>query len=371
MKTLIMLRCRLVLLAGLLVLCGVVRGIAAEGSPRRLVSPELLKHARLKIVWESVLPIKKTESLKRLIILDNRIYALSNRNYMVSLDREKGDVIFSRSIAPAGFPIAGLELFRDELVSIIGNKLVEIDPESGTERRSKHLKLGIVCPAARNSGYFYLGGADRRLHTLRAENKVEVFKVAAENESMITSIIADEWFVVFATEAGNVISITPDRPIRLWQFDASGAIAGPIVRDGMSLFFASKDTNVYRVDMVDIFTRKLAWKYQTEAALERSPRVTQDVVYQYARDKALTAIDRNSGKFMWSLREGVDLLAEGAGKAYVISNIKTLVVMDNERAKKLYTVNFTEISRYAANTTDSKIYIADERGRIACIEPVE
>jgi len=45
--------------------------------------------------------------------------------------------------------------------------------------------------------------------------------------------------------------------------------------------------------------------------------------------------------------------------------------MDNARTKLLYTVNFASVSIYAANTKDSKIYIADERGRIACLEPVE
>ena len=43
--------------------------------------------------------------------------------------------------------------------------------------------------------------------------------------------------------------------------------------------------------------------------------------------------------------------------------------MDNEQAKHLYTVNFAGVSRYAANVADSKMYIADETGRIACLKP--
>ncbi len=74
---------------------------------------------------------------------------------------------------------------------------------------------------------------------------------------------------------------------------------------------------------------------------------------------------------MWSVPGGVDLLAEDKDKAYVITKNRTLVVMDNVSAKKLYSVNFAQVSRYAANITDSKIYIADERGRIACLQPVE
>lgn len=385
-------RCKLILVVGLLALhvttgCSVVSlplwkknavgkaetpaTMRADDGSRPLVWPELLEHAKLKIVWQNKLPIKQTESLEHLFIIDNRIYALSDRNYMISLNREKGNVVFSRPIAPAGLPVVGLQLYLDKLISVIGNKLVEIDPNTGAEIKAKYMEFGVVCPAARNSSYFYVSGADRRLHALHADNYVPVFEVAAENDSMITSVIADERFIVFGTDAGNVISITPDRPKKLWQFDAADAIAGPIVRDGISLFFAGKDINVYRIDMVDLKLAQLVWKYQMPGVLEKEPRVTQDVVYQYALDEGLTAIDKQNGRFMWSLRQGADLLAETRKKAYVITNVRTLVVMDNNTGKKLYSVNFAAVSRYAANTADSKIYIADERGRIACLEPVE
>ena len=371
-----MLRCRLVLLVIFLFFCGAVNCIGAEVSSQHLVSPKLLEQADLKILWENKLPIKAGESLERLFIpfdraqgrLGNRIYVLSDRNYMISLHREKGHVIFSKPFVAAGLPVVGLELYRGELFSVVGNELVEINPEFGAKLSSKRLRFGAVCPAARNSSYYYLSGVDRRMHALRAGDKVQVFEVSAENDSVITSIVADENFVVFATDAGNVISISADRPKRLWSFDASDSIAGQIVRDSSSLFFASKDTNVYRIN---VRTGRFVWKCQTAAMLERGPRVGKKVVYQYVRDKGLAAIDKESGKLIWQWSEGVDLLAESGRKAYVITNTGKLVVMDNKKAKQLYSVNFVGVSRYATNVTDSKIYIADEGGRIACLEPVE
>jgi len=365
------LRGTVVVLFSFFALCVTARCVAVEGGPNWLVSPDLLEHANLKILWQNELPIKKGESLERIIIVDNCIYVLSDHNYMVSLNREKGNVIFSRPIAPTGIPVVGLELYHDRLISVIGNKLVDIEPETGMESKVKNLEFGVVCPAARNSSYFYLSGPDKRLHTLQADNKIQVFEVAAENDSMITSVIADEWFVFFGTDAGNVISIMPNRPKRLWQFDAGDAIAGPIVRDGRQLFFASKDTNVYRLDIVDLMRTELVWKYQLPAVPTSAPRVTRRVVYQYAPTKGLTAIDKQKGEFMWSLHQGVELLAESEDRAYVITNAGTLVAMDNTTGKKLYSVNFAAVSRYAANTIDSKIYIADERGRVACLQSIE
>jgi outer membrane protein assembly factor BamB len=361
----------LTLLVCLLVLSITHNSFAAEKPPQRLVSSELLKHAGLKILWEQQLPIKKTESLEQMLILDNRIYVFSDRNYIISLDRENGKWIFGKAFTPGSLPVGGLTLYRDELLSVASNQLVEVELESGKELATVDFEYSIVCPAARNRSYYYISGDDKRLHVLREDDRVQVFEVTADNDSKITSIIADEDFVIFGTDQGNVVSITSDGPKRLWQFDAAGAIAGAIVRDGRSLFFASEDTNVYRVDMVGSPDRKFfVWKYQMPGMLEKSPCVTRQFVYQYIRTKGVTAIDKG-GSFLWHVPFGVDLLAEHNNRAYVFTENRKLVVMDNTKAKRLYSVNFASVTRYAVNVTDSKIYIADEHGRIACLQPVE
>ncbi len=363
-----------VLLGVFFIFCYGAGGAAKEGASLSLVSGELLKAAELELVWANKVPMRKGETLKQLFIAGDGIYGLSTRlaggrsgNYITALNRQKGTMIFSRELSPAGFPVVGWELYNDVLFSVVGGELVEIDPQSGKELSAMRLETGAACAAARNRSYFYVGGTDKRVHTLRADDKVRLFRVGAENDSAVVSILADDNFVVFATDGGNVVSFTAGGPRQLWQFYAAEAIAGPIARDASSLFVASKDTNVYRLD---IRKGRLIWKYQTEAMLDRGPVVTGSVVYQYVRDKGLAAIDKKSGEGLWQLAGGVDLLAEAGGKAYVITDKKTLVVMDNKKGEELYSVNFVGVSRYAANTVDSKMYIADKDGRIACIKPI-
>jgi outer membrane protein assembly factor BamB len=368
-----MVRFRIVLLLSVSALWITHNGFAGQSSSKPLISPELLEHAKMKMLWDNELPIKKNESLDRLLLFGNRIYVVSDRNFVLSLNQKNGKIIFGKTIEPAGLPIAGVKLYGNELIYVSSNsKLVQINAQSGIVLKTTDVGTSVSCPVARNSSYFYLAGTDKRLHAIHAENKVQAFEVAAENESMITSVIADENFVLFATAAGNIISIAPDLPRRLWQFDASKTIAGSIIRDGMSLFFASKDTNVYRVDMVGLPERKrLIWKHQTAAVLEDAPIVTQGIVYQHVKGKGLTAINKDTGSPLWQVPGGIDLLTEAGNRAYVITNTRTLVVMDNVKAKKLYTVNFVGVSKYVSNITDDKIYIADNLGRIACLQPVE
>jgi outer membrane protein assembly factor BamB len=153
---------------------------------------------------------------------------------------------------------------------------------------------------------------------------VQIFEVSARSKAAITSVLADEEMVVFGTDAGNLVAMMADAPRKLWQFDAARAMAGPVIRDGDSYFFANKDTNVYRVDAAGSGGATLGWKYQTEAVLDRPPRVTAAVVYQYALGRGLTAIDKQSGKALWFLAEGVDLLAEIRGRAYIITKYNSL-----------------------------------------------
>jgi outer membrane protein assembly factor BamB len=368
-----MVRLRILLLVGVSALWITQNSFAGQSSSKPLISPELLKHAKLKMLWDNELPIKNNESLDQLLLFGNHLYAVSDRNFVLSLNQKNGKIIFGRTIEPAGLPIAGVKLYGNELIYVSSSsKLVQINAQSGTVLKTTDVGISVSCPVARNSSYFYIAGTDKRLHAIHAGNMVQAFEVAAENDSMITSVTADEYFVLFATADGNIICIAPNLPRRLWQFDASRAIAGPIVREGMSLFFASKDTNVYRVDMVSLPQRtRLAWKHQTAAVLKDAPIVTQGIVYQHVPGKGLTAINKDTGSLLWQVPGGVDLLTETGNKAYVITNTRTLVVMDNIRAKKLYAVNLVGVTKHASNIMDDKIYVADNLGRIACLQPVE
>jgi len=335
-----------------------------------LLSKDLLDHAKLTLVWQETLSVRKGEGIEQMLLLNDRLYVRSERNYTWSLDRRTGRGIFNGSIAPAGFPILGWVPYENRLISVIDNRLVQFDRDTGIKQSTDNLDVSVVAPPVRNSGFFYLSGGDQRLHALRADDLVELFQVSAKNESTINSVLADEEMVVFSTDAGNLIAIAPDAPRKLWQFDAVQGISGPVIRDGRSLYFASKDTNVYRIDVVDTTAVSLVWKFQAEALLDRAPRVTPNAVYQYALDRGLSAIDKTSGRTLWSLPEGLDLLADTAGRAYVMTKFKTLAVMDNVTGRKLYWVNLAPVAYHATNPLDRKIYVAGADGRIACLEPM-
>ncbi len=356
----------------LLIVCflsGASTAVWGASTSHWLLTEDLLDSAGLTLVWQTMLPVKKAEKLETLVLLEGRLYVRSSENYMWSIDQKGGDVIFSRSIAPKGFPILGWNAYGDRLITVIDNQLIELDRELGKQVRSSNLEISIIAPPVRNSVCFFACAADRRVHAFEPKNLVPQYEMAAKNEPLITSVLANEDMVVFGTEAGNVVATAPDAPKKLWQFNAPEAIAGSVVRDGQSFYFASKDTNVFRIDASGNNEAVLTWKFQAEAVLDRSPRVTSTTVYQYAPGRGVTAIDKQTGQAIWALPEGVELLAEASRRAYVVTKFNTLAVMHNGVGKQLHWVNFKPITHYASNTVDGCIYVADNQGRVACLKP--
>jgi outer membrane protein assembly factor BamB len=329
-----------------------------------LVAADLLNAAGLGQVWQAKLAVRECECIEKLYILGDKICAITSTNYMFCLDRNNGNLAFGIQLASEGFPVLAPRLYENQLLITAGNKLIQVDASGGAVTYMQKFDYTVVCPVVRNKENLYAAGIDRRIHSIVLADKRYLFNTGAENDSMPTSLLAGNGSVIFATDKGNILCIQADRPQLRWQYNASDKIAAPIVRDNNDLYAASMDTYLYRLNAS---TGKPVWKYQLGGMPKDSPRVTGTVVYQYVPNGGVTAVDKASGKPLWMADNGIDLLAEINGKAYVMTSGRTATVVDNLTGKRLFTINLAQASLDAANMIDGKIYIADTKGRVACI----
>ncbi|MBN2589994.1 MAG: PQQ-binding-like beta-propeller repeat protein [Sedimentisphaerales bacterium] len=345
---------------------------AGMNDSKHLVSPELLKFANLQLVWENAIPLNNNETLEQMLILGDQIYLISDRNFTMALNRQNGKNIFYRDLALDGLKAEKFIDVNDQIIYVVGNKFIELEKQSGIQKKTTEVSFGITAPVVRNNSFFYVGGTDDRLHIFDANNRLETFKVAGNDDSLVTTAVADEDFIIFGTKKGNIYSMLPDAPKSLWEFEAAGGLVGQIIRDANSIFFACEDMNVYRIDVPSIYSKSFVWKTLVPGMIQKNPRVTDDMVYQsaFSKNMSISAIDRDSGRIIWEVSGGLELLAQSRGKAYVITEDGMLVVMHNASSKQVYSVNFANVSRQAYNTIDSKIYIGDKSGRVACLEPL-
>jgi outer membrane protein assembly factor BamB len=363
-------------LFGIIFFCGCAKEKTVQAPPPKLlpqpgellVSPDLLWKADLEIDFSYVVPVQSSEKLKYFDIIDDRLYVVTSRNYLVSLDREKSSPVYSWQLAPASTTFSGLKKYYDQLYSIVGADLVSLDPQDGKQRLNQPLGFGPICPPARNKDFYYVPGTDRRVHVMNTSDMVPVFDVSANDNGAVVWVGAEDNFVAFATDAGTLAAMTPDRPDQLWRFEAAAAINAPVVYDGSRFIFSSMDAYVYAIDR---YRGKLLWKYLTPALLTHSSKVTQNYVYQYVRGQGLLAINKNNGALAWRLPEGIDLLAENGNKVYIMAEHNKLVVFDNKKQVIFCEVEIPSVTKWVSNTADDRIYLADDTGRIACIKPIE
>lgn len=337
---------------------------AQDAATAPLVAGDILRQARLEQVWQAKLAVKEGEQIDNLYLLGDTLYALTSTNYLFAIKSDSGDPAFGIQLAQAGFPAFEPRRYENQLLIVVGNQAVQIDTARGAITHTQKFDYTVVCPAVRNAINLYAAGMDNRVHVTGIEKQNFLFEAAAGNNSMPTSILATNGYVVFATDKGNVVCIAATGPLRLWQFDARDAITAPIVVDNNNVYAASRDTNVYKLN---VLSGRQLWKCQLGGILKNSPRVTQGAVYQSVPKRGVTAIDKESGLPRWTVADGIEFLAEINGTAYVMTDGRTVAAVNNTTRQQIGVINFAQVRRYAANTRDGKMYVGDNTGRIACI----
>ena len=109
-------------LFGVISFCGCSKEKTVKASPPKpltqpgelLVSPGSLRQADLEIDFSYVVPVESSEKLKYFDIIDGRLYAVTGRNYLVSLDRKKSSPVYSWQLAPPTAIFIGLKKYDDQ-----------------------------------------------------------------------------------------------------------------------------------------------------------------------------------------------------------------------------------------------------------------
>lgn len=334
-----------------------------------LVSPTLIAEAGWTKNWQINLSLQGSGKIDRIGVLGPDLYVMTNQNIFYLINRQTGLVRYSRRLSTAQLPVQRPFLYDEKLWFLVGNELLVFDPKVGsltTETRFKQFAVSSNYAFSRNTKNLYVGGADNRLHVLNTDGYWRQFSATADNDSAIVSIQATDQVVVFATQAGNVVGMHPDKAEKLWQYDTTGRIRGQLVQDGSDIYVGSYDSKLYRINLN---SGRLLWNkpFHSGAPIRDSFVVGKNLVYLYSGINGVYGVKKDTGEAVWQVPSGRTLLAETTDKAFVYVEPGLLKVMDNTNGEELYSMNLSEVQLYAVNTTDPVMYIADKTGRLMSI----
>ncbi|MBN1787520.1 MAG: PQQ-binding-like beta-propeller repeat protein [Sedimentisphaerales bacterium] len=334
-----------------------------------VIGQKLLKEAGLETVWENAVALNPKEKVERMIVEGDYIFILTDNNYIFCLEKKTGRLNFAFTAALLGMPVLEPRVNDNKAYIVAANYLIVVDLVQGMEVSRSKIPFSTSSSIAVNDNHLYIPARDKGLHVSNLEEIHEIFRVTADDASQITSVSAMNDHIFFATDSGIVVCMEPNEPKRIWQFEAVGAVTAPLAITKDNIYISSKDTNLYQLAL-DSGKPTWLFPFHSGAALTDVARATDSTVYQHARNKGLYAIDAKSGKQIWLLADGVDLLSQDGDTAYVFDKNKVCIVMDNKSAKKVKTINFAAVTNFAANTSDSNIYVMAGKN-ISCLRPVK
>ena len=334
-----------------------------------LVAPELIAEAGWAQNWQISLPVKEGEKLEKIAVFGPHLYVMTDSNVMFCINRQSGKLRFTEQLSVRRLPIQKPMHYDGKFWFVVGNELLVFDPEIGdfvTKETFKQVGSGIGSGLARNEKFIYISGSDKRLHAMNVDGYWQQFTATADNDSPIVSIIATDDIVVFATLAGNVVGMKPDKAEKIWQFDATGDIRGQLVMDGEDVYVGSYDSKLYKLG---ILSGLMKWKtpFHSGAPIRDSFSVGRNVIYVYNALNGLYGVNKQTGQAVWQVPSGEGMVCETDQKGYIYASPGILKVMDNSKGKELYSVNIADVEFYAHNTVDAVMYLTESKGRVASI----
>ncbi|MHC5085715.1 MAG: outer membrane protein assembly factor BamB family protein [Planctomycetota bacterium] len=365
---------KLIFLASIIVISGLVgasgtKSDAGAGDTAALVPAELIREAGWTHNWQMNLPLKPGEKIDRLRVLGPYLYAITDTNVLFCINRKDGRVTSSTQLSASRLPVCRPAYYEEKFWFMVGAEMLVFDPSFGDfTLREKFPQVGnsAECGLARNKDYVYISGSDNRLHAINTDGFWQQFTATADNDSPIVSLLATDEIVVFATQAGNVVGMSPDQAQKIWQYDITGKIKGQLVLDGDDIYVGGFDAKLYKLRLSD---GKLSWKspFHSGAPIQDSFAVGGEIVYLYTPLNGLYGVNKQSGQSVWQVASGEGMICETPQKGFVFASPGIVKVMDNKTGAELYSVNFSSVQRYAVNTTDAVMYVADTGGRLMSV----
>jgi hypothetical protein len=330
-----------------------------------LVPDATLRQAGLQSSWQIELPLKPTEQIESLYVVDQYLYILTDRNFFFCIERDSGSVRSLLQLAGPGLPVLRPIQYEKKSVFLIGQEVKVFEPLTGRVSSAMTLTQmsgGYGC-IARNKDCIYVCGSDNRLYVFAAQDGTRLKMVTADNDAPIDTVIASENTVWFGTTVGNIVAMDALKHQKLWQYNLTGKMATPLLLQDNSIYAAGLDAKVYKLDAK---TGSLEWKepFITGGRVQEPVVLGKTCVYVFTERTGLSAVNKNSGKAVWNVPQGRAVLAELGDQVYVYNRPTELAVIDNLSGKKTISVNIAGVEKVAVNTTDSVLYLADKAGRI-------
>lgn len=357
---------------------GLVLAVAggAAGQQSLLLQSDLDALGYFKF-WSMSLELGRARAVTGAYLLDDTVYVTTDSGDVHAVQAEAGLARWGQNVAESVYEIYAPTHFlapngRGLVVITTSPRTLIIDRYQGEIVADMPLEMATSSSAVASDDRIYFGSSDGMFYAMRwtdprTNRAVQLWRVIAGGPvSSAPVLVNNNDDIVFASQGGSVYNCTAVGKILNWQARTGGPILGDIAVDGPGVFVASTDRSLYRFNLIGGGEE---WRMRFPEPLSEGPVAAGGVVFQYCRGEGMTAIDAQTGKPLWQLREGRSFVCRGVDYA-ILTDVENSLVRVNINTGEVRTrVRMPGIAVAVRNTRDATIYLAANNGSVFCAKP--
>jgi outer membrane protein assembly factor BamB len=338
----------------------VFRGNALQTGVARARLPE-----QLEIRWR----FKTKDSIEgTAAIADKTVYVGSFDEHLYALDLATGKVRwkYKAGLIKTSPGVLGNTVYAGNADGVVH----AVDAAEGVKRWTYDTQAEITSGISFASENILFGCGDETLYCLSKDGKEKWrFKVPGGPVMGTPAVVDGRTFAAGCDSTLHVLNTVDGKEVA-GTVDLGGQVGATVAIVGNQLYVGTMSNEVLAVDWQK---GQVSWKFepaQRPQAFFASPAVTDDLVVAGSRDKRVHALDRKTGKEVWSFatEKKVDSSAViAAGRVYVGSFDGSLYVLDVTQGKLLQKIELGSPIAASPAVVGDCLVIGTTDGTVYCL----
>jgi outer membrane protein assembly factor BamB len=338
----------------------------------------------------NILPVDADDSLKRIYVNQDLMFAVTDRNVAFVVGKGTGVLKYFRYVDGGGQPIRPPVVLPNHIV-FPGQQNLEVYKRlSGELEKSIPLTYTVSSNAVGTENELYFG-IDEKGGELADVDVTQTYVPMRWSLLTMGEVRGSPAFyqgvIYLGSGDGGLRAVNPDRTAA-WilpgdSYDTGAQILGDVFADDSGVYAASDSG---RLLCIDRNSGSLKWQYLAPYPLKTGPIVTATSIYQLVPGVGLAAIDKSklivvdpAGQRKveevnrtprWICPEAAQFISEDALFTYVRTDANELWALDRATGQVRYKGTGAHFAGFATNLTDSTIYVATSDGVVYALKPV-
>ena len=353
----------------------------SSAQAQQLPNPQVLARHGLKLGWWGYASINpKRDKITSVSITEDMVFMQTNSGHITAFDAETGKRMWA--VKPTSFDTVPYPVTTNRELAIIvaGLKVYAHDRLTGQQLWELSIPQYPSTSVAVDTDRLYFGTLDgtlfaydlRKIKTLFEAGKLPQYTESAEvwryraSQEITTTPIVDGNVVLFASRNGSVYCVEAATRKLMFRFETDAPIMAPLTTNGKSVFVASRDYNNYAINPRN---GTVLWHYVSGFPIDNSPIPIGDQILLTPRGGGLASINAETGLTNWddSVAPVEHFLAASKKRIFTSDFLRNMIIIDRSNGNIEAKLPMQLFNVWPSNPRTDRIFLANEAGLIVML----